>query len=304
MWLSNPIADPLFWPFIRVAGSILGAAFVVLLVLERHRLRQLHRRELFRRLFTWVCIAVLYSVAILSGHIAVLLFTSLMIFQGLREYAALAGLPGFYRWVLIGMGLLAAPAALHSPLAFYALPALLLLLATLQPLLAHKITGGVRHLAAAALGWAYIAWLLGHLMLLYLYVPQSTGLLLALLSAIALSDVAAFVVGKTLGRHKLAPTISPNKTWEGVAGNLLGAYLGLGIMNMALQLNLPTYLTLTLPAVIALGAIWGDLLESAIKREFQAKDAGVWLPGFGGLLDRIDSLIIVAPLVFYIMQLA
>jgi phosphatidate cytidylyltransferase len=57
-----------------------------------------------------------------------------------------------------------------------------------------------------------------------------------------------------------------------------------------------------LPVVVALGSIWGDLLESVIKREFEVKDAGAWLPGFGGLLDRIDSLIIVVPLVFYVLM--
>ena len=62
-------------------------------------------------------------------------------------------------------------------------------------------------------------------------------------------------------------------------------------------------LVLALPPVIALGALWGDLLESSIKREFKTKDAGAWLPGFGGLLDRIDSLIMVAPLTFYLLRL-
>ncbi len=56
--------------------------------------------------------------------------------------------------------------------------------------------------------------------------------------------------------------------------------------------------------LVAVGAVWGDLLESAIKREFQVKDAGTWLPGFGGLLDRVDSLIIAVPLVYYLVKLA
>jgi len=303
MWLSNPVADPLFWSFMKVAGSALGIAFAILLVLEWRHLRELHRRELFRRLFTWACIAPLYSLAILSGRIPVLLLICLMVFQGIREYATLVGLPRIYRWVLIGMGVLAPPAALHSPLAFYVLPALLLLLATLQPLLIRDSTGGVRHLAFAVFGWCYVAWLLGHVMLIYLYIPQGPGLLLALGWAVALSDVAAFVIGKPLGRHKLAPRLSPNKTWEGVGGNFLGAYLGMGIMYVALQLDLPGYLTWTFPAVIAAGALWGDLLESAIKREFEVKDAGGWLPGFGGLLDRIDSLLLVLPLAFYTLSL-
>jgi len=86
-------------------------------------------------------------------------------------------------------------------------------------------------------------------------------------------------------------------------GNLLGAYLGMGLMYVSLQLDLRGYLTWTFPAVIAAGVLWGDLLKSAIKREFEVKDAGGWFPGFGGLLDRIDSLLLVLPLAFYTLSL-
>ncbi len=172
MWFSNPIADPLFYPFLKVAICVLGLAFVVLLVLERRRLRQLRRSELFKRLFTWTCIVILYSVAILSGRLPVMLFACLMIFQALREYAILVALPPIYRWVLLGMGLTVAPTALYSSSAFYTLPVFLLLLATLQPLLLWNVKSGVRHTAFAAFGWAYIAWLLGHFVLLYVGAPR------------------------------------------------------------------------------------------------------------------------------------
>jgi len=290
-------------PTLIVVGGILGLALVLLLVKERRYLRELHRRELFRRLLTWAVIAPVYTLAVLSGSIPTLLMVCLMVFQGLREYATLVGLPRAYRWVLLGMGLSAAPVALHSPLAFYALPAVLLVVATIQPLLFQDVGGGMRSLAFAVFGWGYLAWLLGHFMLLHLYVYGGPGLLLALGLAVALSDVAAFITGKCLGRHKLAPRLSPNKTWEGMGGNFLGASAGIGLMSFALPTALATSLVFLLIAVVALGAVWGDLLESALKREFQAKDAGTWLPGFGGLLDRVDSLIIVLPLVYYLMKL-
>lgn len=303
MWVSNPFLDPLLGSFLKVVGIVLGIALVVMLILERRHLRELHRRELFKRLFSWACIAPLYSLGILSGRIAILLLVSLMVFQGLREYSALAGLPRAYRWVLLGMGALAAPAALHSTLAFYGLAAVLLVIATLQPLLIGNTEHGVRHLAFAVLGWCYIAWLLGHVMLIYLYLPEGAKILLALGWSVALSDVAAFVIGKSFGRHKLAPRLSPNKTWEGVAGNFIGAYLGMGVMYLALDLNFGGYFAGAFPAVIAVGSLWGDLFESAIKREFEVKDAGQWLPGFGGLLDRIDSFLLVIPLAFYTFAL-
>lgn len=304
MWLSNPLDSPFLWPTLKVVGGILGLALALLLLKERRYLRELHRRELFKRLLTWAWIAPLYTLAVLSGWLPTLLFISVIVFQGLREYATLVGLPRVYRRVLLGMGLLAAPVALHSPLAFYALPALLLVVATVQPLLFQDIREGMRNLAFAVFGWGYLAWFLGHFMLLHLYVSGGPDLLLALGLAVALSDVGAFVTGKGLGRHKLAPRLSPNKTWEGVGGNLLGASVGIGLMSFALPGSLAPAMTFALIAVVALGAVWGDLLESALKREFQAKDAGTWLPGFGGLLDRVDSLIIVLPLEYYLMKFA
>ncbi len=92
-------------------------------------------------------------------------------------------------------------------------------------------------------------------------------------------------------------------SYLGAVGNLLGAALGVGLMSFALAPSVRGLL-LALPPLIALGAVWGDLLESSFKREFGVKDAGTWLPGFGGLLDRIDSLIMVGPLVFYALKIA
>jgi len=73
-------------------------------------------------------------------------------------------------------------------------------------------------------------------------------------------------------------------------------------MSFALPAEIRTFVTLALPLLVGVGALWGDLVESALKREFGVKDAGSWLPGFGGILDRIDSLLIVAPLSYYALK--
>jgi phosphatidate cytidylyltransferase len=302
MLISNPVDNPLFWPTAYVVLGILGSTLLVLLVITRFNLARLGQSVLFRRWRVWAVIAPVYGLAILSGQLTTMLLVALLIFQGLREYAQLVRLPSYYATVLIVLGPLAAPVALLSSEAFYALPAVLLIAGTLQPLLLNQDGQGVRHLAFSAFGWGYIAWFLGHVMLLYIYIPGGPGVLLAIGLGTALSDVGAFVVGKTFGKHKMAPRLSPNKTWEGAVGNVLGAYVGVGLTFYALPDNLRLPAVLLLPIVIALGAIWGDLLESSIKREFEVKDAGVWLPGFGGLLDRIDSLIIVVPLVYYFLR--
>jgi phosphatidate cytidylyltransferase len=125
------------------------------------------------------------------------------------------------------------------------------------------------------------------------------GLVLVVGLGVALSDVGAFCLGKALAGPKLAPHLSPSKTWSGVLGNILGAILALELTAYALP-DVQLWQRGLLALVIGLGSAWGDLLESLLKRQHGVKDAGKLLPGFGGLLDRIDSLLLVTPLVYYL----
>lgn len=132
-----------------------------------------------------------------------------------------------------------------------------------------------------------------------------------LLCAVWAGDIAALYIGRAWGRHKLAPSLSPNKTWEGalgsVAGSLLatGALLGLAHL-LAVQwdsarLSYPEdiWYWLTLAVVVNVAAQVGDLAESALKRSAGVKDSGTLLPGHGGVLDRIDALLLAAPALWY-----
>lgn len=122
----------------------------------------------------------------------------------------------------------------------------------------------------------------------------------ALLSVLALvwaADTGAYAAGRLFGRHKLAPGISPGKTWEGVAGGLVFALGGALLVHATLGPGwpaLPQLLAVALPTVLF--SIVGDLFESMIKRQHGAKDSGNLLPGHGGVLDRIDSLTAAAPI--------
>ncbi|MDX1546847.1 MAG: phosphatidate cytidylyltransferase, partial [Rhodothermales bacterium] len=112
------------------------------------------------------------------------------------------------------------------------------------------------------------------------------------------TDTFAYYVGKNLGRHKLAPLISPKKTWEGAVGGAVGALL------VAVVLKLTLLAFLAWPHVVAMALICGivsqigDLAESRLKRSVGAKDSGTLLPGHGGLLDRFDALLLAVPLVY------
>ena len=170
----NPLAQPLLGRTVVTVGTLLGVILVALCVVERHHLREAHHRTLFRRWFTWLVITPLYTLAVLSGELTVLLLISVLVFVGLREYARLVELPRLYGTVLLVTGLAVAPVALLSTEAYFALPALLLL-GSLQPLLTQDVRAGTRHLAFAALGFAYLPWLLSHLLLLYRLSPGGEG---------------------------------------------------------------------------------------------------------------------------------
>jgi len=304
MLISNPFDHLLFLPTATRLAGFLGVGIIVLLIVERHHLREFGSNILFRRWRTWLVIAVVYVLGTLSGPFPLVLLVGGMTFQALREYSFLAGMPADYRRILLIMGLLPAPVAVLSIEAFYFLAPLLLIVATLQPILFKDDVKGVRQLAFAVLGWGYIAWFLAHMVLIHQHVAGGEGILLVLGVAVAMSDVGAYVMGKVFGKHKLSPRLSPNKTIEGALGNFIGAYAAMFLMEYALPFDVNTILLFVLPALIGVACIWGDLLESAIKREFGKKDAGEWLPGFGGILDRIDSLIIVLPVMLYVFWLS
>ncbi len=158
----------------------------------------------------------------------------------------------------------------------------------------------VRDLGFAAVGCALIPVLLVHgLALRFERGETGAALFIALAVACAASDVGAFLVGRRFGRSLLAPHLSPRKTRAGVIGNVLGAAVGVAPFAPALVPALGAGFVLLLVPLVAVGSVWGDLLESAVKREAGVKDAGSWLPGFGGILDRIDSLLVTVALAYW-----
>lgn len=127
--------------------------------------------------------------------------------------------------------------------------------------------------------------------------------MLALFPA-SLTDTFGFLLGKAIGRHKLAPRVSPNKTWEGAIASLFGATFGLWLAN---ELFFEPKLVLTWPKLIVIGvsmsliAIFGDLAESLIKRSAKVKDSSHLIPGHGGALDRLDALTFAAPFFYFVV---
>jgi len=115
-------------------------------------------------------------------------------------------------------------------------------------------------------------------------------------------DTGAFFAGHFFGRHKLAPAISPAKTWEGAAGGLILS-IAAALLFTSWPLGVPWYLAILLGILIGIAATLGDLAESLIKRQTHVKDSGQFMPGHGGILDRIDSLLFAVIVVYIFYQL-
>lgn len=141
----------------------------------------------------------------------------------------------------------------------------------------------------------------GSAAVLILTLPSGLNLLVAHVLVTALGDSGAFFAGTSFGRHKLAPTISPAKSWEGVIGGL-AASIGGGAGAGALLPDLGPVHGLAIGALIGLLAPAGDLFESMIKRELGIKDSGRMLPGHGGMLDRLDAILFGAPAVLLYLR--
>ena len=151
-----------------------------------------------------------------------------------------------------------------------------------------------------AAGVLYTGWLLSF----YIYIramESGLGWLFLVLSCTALCDVFAYAVGSTLGKHPLASSISAGKTIEGSIGGLIASIIVAVIVSLLFNLPINYWQMILAGVIIAVFAQLGDLIESLLKRNMRTKDSGNVLPGHGGILDRIDSHLLVAPIAYYLI---
>lgn len=151
-------------------------------------------------------------------------------------------------------------------------------------------------------GIVYCSLLLSFFLLLRA-LPSGDGWVLAVLLGTFATDSAAFFVGRSIGRRKLAPNISPGKTVEGAIGGLIASIASYLFLTLAAGLLTNWLHAVVLGVVVGMTTQLGDLAESAFKRSVRAKDASATIPGHGGMLDRIDSLVVAGVVVYYLLQI-
>ena len=259
----------------------------------------------------WLVMAPLtLGVIFLGREVTVIGLTVLALF-GFREFARATGL--YSDWwmtgaVYLGIVAVGTVSLMDDPRTgrtgwygmFMALPVYTVAAILWVPVLRNRAKGQLQQIALAIVGFVYFGWMFGH----FAYLANSTfayGYLLYLVFAVEINDISAFTCGKLFGKHKLREEISPNKTVEGSLGALV------------VSLAVPWILSFSFPhfgardlilagLTVGIGGQVGDLAISVIKRDIGIKDMGAVIPGHGGILDRVDSLIFVAPIFFHLFR--
>jgi phosphatidate cytidylyltransferase len=269
-------------------------------------------RELLARVWTWWLMIGVFSIALILGRTAMLVFFGLVSFLALKEYLSVIPTRRADRRVLLW-------AYLAIPLQYYwigaewygmfviFIPIYMFLLLPLPMLVIGETQGFLK--AIGTLHWGLMATVFSVSHAAFLLVLPSDGnpvgggpgLLLFLLILTEANDVAQYVWGKMLGRHKVVPKVSPGKTWEGLVGGVattaaLSALLAPWLTPLTLQH------ALIVGVLIGVAGFIGDITISALKRDLGIKDSGTMLPGHGGILDRLDSLTYTAPLFFHFVR--
>jgi phosphatidate cytidylyltransferase len=268
-------ARAVFFMWVTVAVLVIGGIAVL----------ASRKPELIQKWTTWVFIAPVVGIPVWLGRGPTAVMAAAVAVVAVMEYARLVKLSRIDTGVLLALGVLYPLAAWLHP-SLLALAPIVVLACALPPVLSGDVEHGGRRTVFTGFGSVWICWSLAHLVMVW----PDTFLVAFAASA---ADVAAWCGGKGLRRFRWArkplSPLSPNKTVGGMVGAFVGAFIVLTLLGT---------ISIGLLIAVAFGGLLGDLLESMVKRQAQVKDAGDWLPGFGGLLDRIDSLLLVVPLAY------
>ena len=297
--------DPVFRAYfyivllsLAIAGAVLG---FLRFVLKRET------GSMFKTYWSWIIIAGIGFIVVFLGRVPTIVGATLLAVYAFKEFANASELyrdawmtGAVYAGILtVGIAsLISDPRDEEQGMGWYgffvAVPAFAIALILLIPILRNRARGELRRISLAIIGFIYIGWMFGHLGFMA-NARHAYGFICYIIFATGLTDVAAFTFGRIFGRHPLRSEISPNKTWEGALG-ALGVAM---ILPWLLRFSFPffgTWQLILTGLIVGIGGQLGDLSISVVKRDIGTKDMAGTIPGHGGILDRIDSLVYTAPL--------
>jgi phosphatidate cytidylyltransferase len=266
---------------------------------------------LLPRFLTAVVGLPLLIAGIYFGSLPFLFLILAVSFLALREYYGLAEENGYptFRWFGVVAGLLIVVSVFLNGTGFAqvtenqltaAIISILIVALAIRSVLRGPSETLLSEWGVTLFGLFYVAWPLAHLLLIRDLRPQGQAATFLLFSMIWAEDITAYLVGSRWGRHLIAESVSPKKTWEGTLAGIAGAVIvavGFQLTLLRQQLQLPEAIVLAI--ITAVLAFFSDLSESLLKRTAGVKDSSPLLPGHGGILDRFDSFLLSAPFYYY-----
>ncbi len=307
--MTTALASPVFRDYLVVLVIILVVAGALLAVFRFALRRNIgHAWKAYRG---WLIMIPLVFAALFFGRETTIIFFILLSIGAFIEFARATGL---YRdwWmtsvVIVGIIAVGVVSFMNDPgtgiRGWYgmlmALPVYVVAAILMIPIIRDQAKGQLQPIALALLGFIYLGWMFGHMAFLA-NAKNAYGYLLFLLFGVPLCDVAAFTFGRLFGRRKFRPNISPNKTWAGAIGAFAVSMAFPWLVRFSFPEFTPSDLILA-GIIVGIGSQLGDLSISVIKRDVGIKDMGTLISGHGGILDRIDSLVYVAPLFFHMVR--
>ena len=266
---------------------------------------------LFPRLITAIIGLPLLIAAVYFGSLPFFFLILGVAFLGLREFYVLAEENGYptFRWIGTLAGLLIVLSVFLSGTSFAqvtenqftaAVLSLVIVVLAVRSIFRGPTETLLSEWGVTFYGIMFVAWPLAHLLLIRDLRPQGQPAMFLLFSLIWAEDIVAYIVGSRFGKHLIAPSVSPKKTWEGTIAGLIaavGVTIGFQTTLLRQQMHLPEAIALGL--ILGLLAFASDLSESLLKRNAGVKDSAQLLPGHGGILDRFDSFLLTAPFFYY-----
>jgi phosphatidate cytidylyltransferase len=261
--------------------------------------------ELVARVRSWWVMVTVFTVAVFIYQPLSAVFLALISYLGLKEYFSMIPTRKIDRIVLL-IAYLAVPVQFYFAyrgefgLFMVFIPVWIFLLLPTAMALNGETSGYIRAVGTVSWGLMMTVFTISHMaFLLFAMGPANpvaggAGLLFFLVFIAQFNDVAQFTWGKLFGKHKITPTVSPKKTWEGFLGGAFTSIVVAAIIGPYLT-PMDIVWSGVAGAIIAVAGFLGDITESAVKRDLGVKDAGQLIPGHGGVLDRIDSLTYAAP---------
>jgi phosphatidate cytidylyltransferase len=301
MW--NLPADNVLW-CLGAIGILLSIATLSVYLVPAFK-----QIELQQRLTSWCWIVALFAITLVANRSIALCLYWFLSFLAFKEYISLIPTRFSDRrvlfWAYLAIVIQYYWISIHWYVMFLIfVPVYTFLFLPMRMVIAGETQGFLKAIGTLHWGLMLTVFSLGHLAYLLMLpdrgnpIAGSAGLVLYLVFLTEINDIAQYIWGKSVGRHPATPTVSPNKTWEGLIGGI--------VTTTSLAIAIAPFLTpfdwihaLGVGLIIGCAGFIGDVTISALKRDLGVKDSGNIIPGHGGILDRIDSLTYTAPLFFH-----